>query len=93
MSRHLELPPERPVSPVLVRSTNAFYRDLPELLKTRSSMWVAYHGDRCVGSARTETELYQRCTREGIPEDEFIVLFADPHALSDREPIELPTDR
>lgn len=56
-------------------------------------MWVAYHGDRCVGSARTETELYQRCTREGIPEDEFIVLFADPHALSDREPIELPTDR
>ncbi len=77
-------------SPVLAQSINAFYRDLPELLTSRAGTWVAYHGDRFLECAATETELYQRCLRQGLPEGKFVVLFADRQALSDREVIDLP---
>jgi hypothetical protein len=63
------------------------------MLKTQEGRWVAYHGDRYVGSGRTETELHQRCLRQGLPEEEFIVLLADRQALSDRGFTELPLDR
>jgi hypothetical protein len=55
------------------RSLLAFRRDLPALLKERPGEWVAYHGDRRVGIARTDLELYQECARQGISFDEFIV--------------------
>ncbi len=77
-------------SSLSARSMQAFYRDLPELLKKHSGKWVAYHGDECFGVGRTETELYQKCLRHGLTEDEFIVLFADQAALADHEEIELP---
>jgi hypothetical protein len=51
----------------------AFRRDLPTLLKERPREWVAYHGDRRVGIARTDLELYQLCARQGLPDDECIV--------------------
>ncbi len=44
-------------SSLSARSMQAFYRDLPELLKKHSGKWVAYHGDECFGVGRTETEL------------------------------------
>ena len=72
------------------RSQAAFYRDLPELLKRHCRQWVAYHGDEFVGSARTQTELFQSCLSRGLKEDEFIVLFADHTALGDHEEIDLP---
>lgn len=55
------------------RALLAFRRELPELLKQRRGEWVAYHGDRRVGIARTGLELYQECARQGIPFDDFIV--------------------
>ncbi len=43
---------------LLTQSFDAFYRNLPELLKTHYRQWVAYHGNECIGFARTETELH-----------------------------------
>jgi hypothetical protein len=50
-----------------------FRRDLPRLLKERPDEWVAYHGDQLVGIAKTDLELYKKCARLGIPDDEYIV--------------------
>jgi hypothetical protein len=72
------------------RAQAAFYRDLPELLKTHLGQWVAYHGDQFVGSARTQTELFRRCVGCGLRESDFIVLYADHAALADQEEIDLP---
>jgi hypothetical protein len=77
-------------SPSWAQSQEAFYRDLPELLRTYCKQWVAYHGDERIGFARSKTELYERCLRRGFKEDEFIVLFADHAALADHEEIDLP---
>jgi hypothetical protein len=74
------------------RSQEAFYRDLPGLLKTHCRQWVAYHGDECLGFARTQTELHERCLRQGLQDGEFIVLFADRAALTDHDEIDLPLD-
>ena len=72
-------------NPVFVRSLDAFYRDLPELLKKHYRKWAAYHGDECVGFARTEIELYERCLRNGLKMGEFVVLFVHHGALYDRD--------
>jgi hypothetical protein len=54
-------------------AVQAFRRDLPQLLRERPGAWVAYHGDRRVGLAKTDLELYKLCARLGIPQDEYIV--------------------
>ena len=81
---------EVPLPPLFAKSQEAFYRNLPALLKTHCRQWVAFHGDACAGFGRTETELYQRCLRQGLKEGEFIVLFADEAALHDQEEVDLP---
>ena len=81
---------ESPVLPVIVQSQIAFYRDLPELLKSHSRQWVAYLGDQRIGFGRTGTELYRECLRRGLNPEEFVVLFVDHSALSDHDPIDLP---
>ena len=77
-------------SPLLAQSIDAFYRNLPELLKKHYGKWVAYHGDEFLGVGRRQTHLYQKCLRRGLKAEEFIVLFADNQALSDQEEIDLP---
>jgi hypothetical protein len=72
-------------NPVYVRSQQAFYRNLPELLKRHEGKWAAYHGDECVGIARTETELWERCTRSGLKPGEFVVLYVFTGALQDND--------
>jgi hypothetical protein len=84
---------EPSTSPLLTQSMAAFYRNLPELLKKHYGKWVAYHGDELLGLGRTQTELYQKCLRRGLKEDEFIVLYADNQALHDHEEIDLPWPR
>jgi hypothetical protein len=71
--------------PIFVRSLKAFYRNLPELLKRHEGKWAAYYGDECVGIARTQTELWERCLRRGLKEDEFVVLYVFTGALSDND--------
>jgi hypothetical protein len=72
-------------NPVFVRSLDAFYRDLPELLKKHCRKWVAYHGDECLGFARTETELYERSLRNGLKMGQFAVMYVHHGAMLDRD--------
>ena len=72
------------------QSLDAFYRDLPRLLKMHYWKWVAYHGDQLICVGRTQTELYKKCLRDGLKEDEFIVRFVSDMALSDHEEINIP---
>jgi hypothetical protein len=60
------------------RAVLAFRRDLPRLLRERPREWVAYHGDQQIGIARTALELYQECTRRGLPESDCIVHPIEP---------------
>jgi len=85
---------QTPLADVFVdeRSVAAFYRNLPNLLKTHCGQWVAYHGDDCLGFGRSKTELFQQSLRRGLKEHEFVVLFASDAALADHEEIDLPWD-
>jgi hypothetical protein len=75
------------ISAPIERSQAAFQRDLPELLKTkgRFRQWVAYHGDRRVGFAKTKTELYQACLRQGLRRAEFVVRSIEPEVPQETE--------
>src|SRR5437868_5451706 len=77
--------PSPQIAPQMLRSQQAFWRDLPELLrlKSRKRQWVAYHGDERVGFGKTQTEVYQECFRRGLQRGEFYVdkLEADPEGL------------
>ncbi len=73
-----------PVSPGIRRSQEAYWRDLPALLKLRSRkrQWVAYHGDQRVGFGRTSAELYRECIeRHGLKKEEFYVDRLEPRSL------------
>jgi len=72
-------------NPVYVRSQQAFHRNLPELLKRYERKWAAYHGDECIGIARTETELWERCLSRGLKPDEFVVGFVCTGALAHKD--------
>lgn len=63
------------IPPGIRRSQEAYWRDLPELLRLASPRlrWVAYHGDQRIGFGQTETELYQICSRRGLRSDEVYV--------------------
>jgi hypothetical protein len=81
---------KQPVAQLCAQGQLAFYRRLPELLKKHDRQWVAFRGEELIGFAFTQTELYQRCVRRGLNEDEFVILFADEAALADLEEFELP---
>jgi hypothetical protein len=61
------------VRPMIARSEEAFYRDLPVLLRAHEGEWVAYHGEERLGFGGTQAELYRRCHSVGLRSDEFIV--------------------
>ena len=67
---------------MILRSQQAFWRDLPGLLMDRRNhrKWAAYHGDERVAIARSEVDAYQECFRQGLNRGEFYVgkLEADP---------------
>ena len=70
---------------MMLRSMQAFWRDLPELLEDRRNQgkWAAYHGDERVAVARSEVDAYQECFRRGLKRGEFYVgrLEADPDGI------------
>ena len=53
---------------MVLRSQQAFWRDLPGLLKDRRNRgkWAAYHGEERVAIARSEVDAYQACFRRGL---------------------------
>ena len=61
----------------------AFSRDLPALLSEQAGKWVAYHGDRRVALGRSNRDLYRRCSRDGLPKDEFVVRRIEPEPPED----------
>jgi len=71
---HVEIPPQ------LLRSQQAFWRDLPELLKSRRTRgkWVAYHGGERIGVAATDDELIRECLRRGLGKDEYYLDVIEP---------------
>ncbi len=61
------------VSPIMLRSQQAFWRDLPELLKQRKlrRWWVCYHGDERIGVAKSDAELVRTCLKRGLERGQF----------------------
>jgi hypothetical protein len=61
--------PELEVPAILRRGAEAFWRDLPELLKKwrYRGKWVVYLGDERIGIARDADDLIRECVRRGIP--------------------------
>ena len=77
--------PHPEIAPLMLRSQQAFWRDLPELLKHRRNRgkWAAYHGDERVAITRSDLDAYQECFRRGLKHEEFYVgkLEADPDGI------------
>jgi hypothetical protein len=84
LPRDAEEPPAG-INPQMLRSMQAYWRDLPELLKVKRNRgrWVAYHGDERVGLGKTQTEMYQQCFRRGLQRGEFYVgkIETDPDGI------------
>jgi len=72
--------PNPGIAPLMLRSMQAFWRDLPELLKKRRNRgkWAAYHGEERVVIARSDVEAYQECFRRGLKRGEFYVGWLEP---------------
>ncbi len=71
---HLTDPPAiSDVPEGILRSQQAFWRDLPELLKKKKNhgKWVCYHRDECIGIASTADELIRECKRRGLTRDTY----------------------
>jgi hypothetical protein len=72
------------IPPGILRSQQAFWRDLPALLRDRKNKgkWVCYHGDERVGIAPTGRELIGECLRRGLGTDECHLDVIEPRALA-----------
>jgi hypothetical protein len=67
-----------PVSPHYTAAWEAFQRDLPQMLRERRGQYVVYRGEKRLAFAKNDMDLYHQCRRDGIPEDEFLVLCVEP---------------
>ncbi len=69
------------IPPMLLRSQQAFWRDLPGLLMDRRNhrKWAAYHGEDRVAITPSEVDAYQECLRRGLTRGEFYVGKLDAH--------------
>ncbi len=77
--------PSPEIAPEMLRSQQAFWQDLPELLKHKRNRgkWVAYHGEERVALSRSDVEAYQECLRRGLERGDFYVgrVEADPDGI------------
>jgi hypothetical protein len=69
------------------KSQEAFFRDLPELLKDRRlrGKYIAYHGDERIGIARDDVPLIRECLRRGLKRDEYDILVIEPQSPEPEE--------
>ncbi len=76
----------------ILRSQDAFFRDLPELLKDVSLLgkWIGYHGSERIGIASGMKPLIQECLRRGLADDQFDLFVIEPQSR-DIEEIEIVT--
>jgi hypothetical protein len=63
------------IPPLVLRSQQAFGRDLPELLKHKRNRgkWAAYNGEERVAVSASDVDAYQECFRRGLKREEFYV--------------------
>jgi hypothetical protein len=69
---------ETPVG--IVKSMQAFMRDLPELLKNPKydRWWVCYFGNERLGIAESSVDLIRDCFKRGLGEDQFYIGIITP---------------
>ncbi len=72
------------ISPQMLRSQQAFWRELPELLLRRKwqGQWVCYYGDERIGIARDTPELVQRCLQRGLQRGDFYIDLIEEKAVA-----------
>lgn len=70
------------VPPGILRSQQAFWRDLPELLKNKKNhgQWACYQGDVRIGIAKNSDDLVRECLRRGLKEDQYDLDVIEHHA-------------
>jgi hypothetical protein len=75
------------IPPGILRSQQAFWRDLPHLMSQRKlqERWVCYHGDERIGIGAYE-ELIRLCLGRGIPDDAYYLGRICPQELPPWEP-------
>jgi hypothetical protein len=69
------------------KSQEAFFRDLPELLKDRRlrGKCVAYHGDEQIGIAKDDKVLIRECLRRGLKREDYDILIIEPQSPEPEE--------
>ncbi len=83
--------PTAGIPPGILRSQQAFWRDLPELLRHRRNRgrWAAYHGDEQIGVAADRMKLVREIRRRGLSQDDYYFGRIEPHDQAPWEPIEV----
>jgi len=78
------------ITPGILRSQQAFWRDLPQLLTQKKLLgkWVCYHGDERIGIGRYE-DLIRECNRRGLRDDAYDLGVIEPYARPPWEPEEI----
>ena len=79
------------VSSGVLRSQQAFWRDLPKLLANGKNLGrtVCYQGDERIGIADRDEPLIRECQRRGIPDSEYDLFTIRPHDVPPWEPEEV----
>ena len=79
------------IPPGILRSQQAFWRDLPELLRNRRyrGRWAAYHLDERIGVDADRAKLYREIVRRGIPRDDYYFGRVEPDDQPPWEDIEV----
>jgi len=86
-----EPPDSLPIPPGILRSQEAFWRDLPDLLRNRKNLgkWVGYHKEERIGIARDKTTLIREILRRGVPRDEYYLDKIEADCQPPWEPVEV----
>ncbi len=83
--------PTAGIPPGILRSQQAFWRDLPELLRHRRNRgrWAAYHLDERIGVGADHTKLVREIVRRGIAADDYYLGRIEPQDEAPWETIEV----
>jgi hypothetical protein len=84
--------PDLQVPEGIRKSQEAFFRDLPELLKEPRlrGKYVAYHRDERIGIAADDEPLIRECLRRGLKREDYDILIIEPQSPEPEE-IDFPS--
>ncbi len=74
------------------RSQDAFFHDLPALLKDESlrGKWIGYRGEERIGIAASMRDLIEECHRRGLADDQYDLFVIGPRSREIEE-VDLPS--